>query len=394
MTKESTLLLALAGLLHDIGKFMLRAGQGNDQIWDDAAKRDFGYRHAMLTASFVDSYVPDVWRIALKNLAGNHHNPRSREDIIVSLADILAAAERNDGTEDENPRIVHPRQLLSVFAILHADGKSMEEKDRRYLPLSPLTLEREALFPAPQLDQQAVWDAYERLWEKFSLQMGQLKQVHSRNGDLTTYLESVRFAMYTYLWAVPSAYNGDLPDISLFEHGRITAALAGLLDRADMDIDRLRVCRKEAENTHEPIALLIGGDISGVQEFIYTITARGATPTLRGRSFYLQMLTETVTRYILQRLELPITNVIYAGGGNFYILARPGDDERLTTIQQEISRVLLQHHRGDLYVAIGGTRLEGRDFFGPAISAKWGEVHEHLRTRKARRFAEIGDSNC
>ncbi|RME50059.1 MAG: type III-A CRISPR-associated protein Cas10/Csm1, partial [Caldilineae bacterium] len=139
----------------------------------------------------------------------------------------------------------------------------------------------------------------------------------------------------------------------------------------------------------DQVALLVAGDISGVQDFIYTITSRGATPGLRGRSFYLQLLTDAVARYVLRRLDLPITNLIYAGGGNFYLLARPGDLEELTKIQQEISRALLQHHRGALYLAVAGAPLAGKDFFQGRISRAWGQVHEVLQAVKARRFAEL-----
>ena len=71
----------------------------------------------------------------------------------------------------------------------------------------------------------------------------------------------------------------------------------------------------------KPVALLIGGDISGIQKFIYTIASKKAAKTLRGRSFYLQLLTEAVLRFVLGELELPYTNVIYAGGGHFFLLA-------------------------------------------------------------------------
>jgi uncharacterized membrane protein len=40
---------------------------------------------------------------------------------------------------------------------------------------------------------------------------------------------------------------------------------------------------------------------------------------------YLQLLTEATARYVLRRLNLPITNLIYSGGGNFYLLAGPTD---------------------------------------------------------------------
>ena len=142
MISESTGELALAGLLHNIGKFMLRAAGGGDRVWDSEGRRDFGYKHAMLTAAFVEEYLPAPWRRAVKSMAGNHHRPRphSREELMVSLADMLAAAERNDGIEDDNPRQQHPKQLLSIFSVLKAEGIKPSASQRRFLPLRPLSL--------------------------------------------------------------------------------------------------------------------------------------------------------------------------------------------------------------------------------------------------------------
>ncbi len=98
-----------------------------------------------------------------------------------------------------------------------------------------------------------------------------------------------------------------------------------------------------------------------------------------------------MARYLLRRLELPVTNLIYAGGGSLFLLARPDDAKRLPGIQREISRILLQQHRGDLYAALAGVPLAGGEFFDGPMSRKWGDVHEALRQQKLRRFAELDD---
>ncbi|HXF63517.1 MAG TPA: HD domain-containing protein, partial [Caldilineaceae bacterium] len=139
---EQIRLAALAGLLHDIGKLMLRAGAAGHRNWDAEAERDFKYKHAMLSASFVDDQVPAPWRRAVSGSAGNHHRPRPNDamDLAVTLADILSAAERDDGTQDEDVRQRHPRQLLSIFAQLTADERRLdaEERSQAYLPLRSL----------------------------------------------------------------------------------------------------------------------------------------------------------------------------------------------------------------------------------------------------------------
>ncbi|HXF61841.1 MAG TPA: type III-A CRISPR-associated protein Cas10/Csm1, partial [Caldilineaceae bacterium] len=139
------------------------------------------------------------------------------------------------------------------------------------------------------------------------------------------------------------------------------------------------------------VALLVGADLSGVQDFLYTITSRGATSALRGRSFYLQLLTEAAARFVLRELGLPSCNLLYAGGGSFYLLAAPQQTDALVEVQRRISRALLHHHRGDLYLALAATPLRGRDFWH--ISAAWQQLGERLQEAKLRRFAELDPSD-
>ena len=386
MGHEST---ALAGLLHDIGKFMLRADVLGRRIWDSEAQREFGYKHAMLTASFIDDFVPAPWRAQIGGLAGNHHCPQTRLERIVQLADHLSAAERDDGVQDGDVRVDHPRQLLSIFCQIEADKVRLEPAQRQYLPLQSLALADSAIFPAAPLSSDAVWRSYRDLWNQFRSDVERLKYAHETDGDLSTYLESMLLLLQRYTWCVPSAYYRSLPDITLYDHGRMTGALAAVMDRPEVDEAWLNRLHDHPETGSDEVALLVGGDISGVQDFIYTISARGATPSLRGRSFYLQLLTEAIARYVLRRLELPITNLIYAGGGNFYLLARPSDIESIQAIQRAVSRVLMQQHRGALYVAVAGVALTAADFFGGRISGAWGRLHEQLGRTKQRRFAEL-----
>ena len=70
-------------------------------------------------------------------------------------------------------------------------------------------------------------------------------------------------------------------------------------------------------DVHKPF-LLVSADFSGIQNFVYTISSKGALKTLRARSFMLEMLTEHVIYEILTNGEnTSRCNVIYAGGGGF-----------------------------------------------------------------------------
>ena len=87
------------------------------------------------------------------------------------------------------------------------------------------------------------------------------------------------------------------PDVSLFDHLKTTCAIASCL----------------FETKSENKFLLIKGDISGIQDFIYKLASpeeafKGMSKRLRGRSFYLTLLNETFAYYLLKELKLPITN--------------------------------------------------------------------------------------
>jgi len=387
MHEADTFELALGGLLHDIGKFMLRAHESGIMLWNGDAQADFKYKHAMLSDSFVSQFVPKAWQAKARGLAGNHHDPETHLQRIVQLADWLAAGERDDDPDVELPKA--SRQQLTVLSSVSLDGRRLDEEAlrRAFLPLKSLSLNESSLFPGESLSTADADRAYRTLWEDFRRDIEALRDAHASDGDLPVYLESLQLLMQRYLWSVPSAYWGTRPDISLYDHSRMTAALAAAL--AEFEDERVEaLLASDLKTSNEEVALLVGGDLSGVQEFIYTITSRGATSALRGRSFYLQLLTEAIARYVLRRLNLPITNLIYQGGGNFYLLARADDADQLQTIQQNISRILLQHHRGDLYVALAGVPLTARDFFG-SLSTRWAELADAQQRIKRRRFAEL-----
>ncbi|HIQ12051.1 MAG TPA: type III-A CRISPR-associated protein Cas10/Csm1 [Caldilineales bacterium] len=390
MHEVDTFALALGGLLHDIGKFMLRAHESGIMLWNGDAQADFKYKHAMLSDAFVSQFVPKAWQARGRGLAGNHHEPKNAQERIVQLADWLAAGERDDDPDVELPKA--SRQQLTVFSAVSLNGRRLDNVDddalrKAFLPLQSLSLDENSLFPSEALSPADADRAYRALWEDFRRDVEALRDAHASGGELPVYLESLQLLMQRYLWSVPSAYWGVQPDISLYDHSRITAALAAVLAKiSDEDITRL--LNSSLDQSDEEVALLVGGDISGVQDFIYTITSRGATSALRGRSFYLQLLTEAIARYVLRRLHLPVTNLIYHGGGNFYLLARARDADQLQTIQRDISRILLQHHRGDLYVALAGVPLTARDFFG-SLSHRWGELTDAQQRTKRRRFAEL-----
>lgn len=389
METERILLDALAGLWHDIGKFALRSGESAQELWSHESERDIGYRHALASDEFVAMHAPRLWQAQLAGVR-YHHRPASarsigedahRQACLVQVADWLSSEEREASTEAGLPRLRSP---LSRVAGYDAPW---------YFPLEPLSCRSKDLFPELATDgQRALDQAYRTLWEQFAHASSVLCSNDVHRMDLRAFVETAYFLLQEYAWCVPSAYYGQVPDVSLFDHARATAAIAACLTADGRDagwISRLSkaLLSRDGDLLDEPVAVLVGGDLTGLQRFLYTIASENAAKSLRGRSVYLQLLSEVIAEYVLDRLGLPLTNLLYVGGGTFYLLVQTTwqgatSEQGLRIIQREIAKKLVEAHGGALGLALAFTPITGREFARERFHEAWDRLHQNIRRQK------------
>lgn len=362
-------------LLHDIGKFRERAL---------GPKADIGarYTHEVHSREFVQSLrnflADEALERDLATAVLRHHDPEYYAELLVSVADVVAADER---VEAEEPYLTtkFTTPLVSLLATVSGRG-SLTSK--AFLALNPLKLEISILFPSQDVlvDQKA----YQRHWQAF----------HREALDLLPQdWLGLFYLLRKYCWCMPSSTaRGEEHDVSLYDHLRVTAAIAACLQAEGLSERELKQIRAgDPQARALPLFLLVKGDISGIQNFIYTITSKGAARGLRGRSVYLQLLTEIIAMWILRKLSLPFVNLLYHGGGHFMLLVPYKASKQLAEIQQKITQKLMAAHGTDLYVALGWTALSADDFSPQNFSRKWSEVGEQTRVAKQRRFHELED---
>lgn len=192
---------------------------------------------------------------------------------------------------------------------------------------------------------------------------------------------------------IPAGTNEDeLADISLYDHAKLTAAYAVCLQKyfgkhGAADFGSLESQRGEK------IFLLVSGDMSGIQQFIYMIPSKGALKSLRGRSFYLELLLEHIADEILTGAGISRTNLLYTGGGHFYLLLpnTTAINDLLQNFTDKVNDWFLAHFDSRLYLAMAWTPCPALEFVGQT-GAGTGEpfrrVSERLSIAKLCRYNE------
>lgn len=137
---------------------------------------------------------------------------------------------------------------------------------------------------------------------------------------------------------------------------------------------------------------LVGADLSGVQSYLYNIISTGASNNLKGRSFYLQLLTENCLELFLQLADLPAVHTVYNSGGSFYVLGSATEriSQSINDFRNQVEESLFKEHATDLFMAIEAQAFKGRDLESEnAVSDIWQALSEKLSKAKGQRYHNL-----
>lgn len=386
---ETVLKIALAGLLHDIGKFMQRAELEKEfpEIKDnypDFCPNGNSYLHAAHTAYFIQKFIPDsLFDKAELNQAAHHH-VSGQGDLYREADCISSGMERyGDEVDPENFKEVRLHSIFDMvelqYAIRGRDGRIISRwRHRLAAECEKITSK---LFPVFSEDG-AIHDegfTYRRLWEEFSGEVEALQSLSS----VVAYFNDLYWLLEKYTSCIPSATNA-FPDISLFDHAKTTAAIASSLYMVSQE-----------KVTGQPEFMLYSGDISGIQEYIFKISQSQGVGSiakrLRGRSFFVAMISEVFSRYIIEGLGLTQANVNFCGGGNFELLLPTTSKalEKINVFEHKSNDWLLKQFHGELGFVGARVRMT-RHELRTEYPKKKDELGDALNVAKMRKFRTHG----
>lgn len=372
--------LVKGALLHDIGKVVYRANEG---LGD----------HSIAGATFLRSYTED--KELLRCIQYHHGKQLSKATIpdtslayLVYEADNLASAldrrEFDEGTMVEGQTFDKNMPLISVF---HTFGGNISNTEQKY-HLRGLDVASNYNYPKDG-NILATSDTYKMLYhtmkDNFSVQ----------SIDAMTVNELLRIYEDTTSFVPSSTYRKEVADISLYMHSKLTAAIATsmkLYFQENGIEDYKKYCFTDSKLFREQEAfMMISGDVSGIQDFIYTVPSTGALKSLRGRSVYLEILLESIIDSLLEDLQLSRCNVLYSGGGHFYILGPATETAKgiVSALEVAVNQWLLEHVGTKLYISLGMATCTGNDLINGEKQHKlFGEASRETGKGKISRYTK------
>lgn len=369
MTEQEYQTVILAALLHDVGKVLQRISPklkgGHPQI---AADLFFGEGQFSPDGKFskwnnISRLLKDEWidKDILKKALKYHHKGSGTAGWIVHKADSYSTKERLQ--EDERMTTYPPGgptvPLRSIFNKIKLDEpiskKTYAYKATELNSLSSFPIEEE------KLDRDDIADLAGSMFDEIA-------SIIFTHPDFDRFYNTLYAILEKYLWCLPCHTHPEIADVSLFDHLKSTSAIAACLYIFHQENDSLRI--DEIKKDDDKKFLLVGGDLSGIQNYLYQISSitgeGGVAKRLRARSFYLSTLMEVVVLKILQELGLPISCNLTSTGGKFIILApnTKKTKEKLEELSKYLSRWFLEEFSGELSLSlVWNVELNGDDFY-------------------------------
>ena len=356
----------VGGLFHDIGKVAHRAG-GSIQA------------HPISGSTLMTKFISDV---DILDCIRYHHLrdiPKSlRPDApahLIYLADnISAGTDRRDAEAPESSGFDRFMPRHSVFNLLNGNRGKWKHAVQ----------EISEGMEIPSEDMAVSTVDYSHLLRKFTEEM---KEIPIR----FEYISSLLEVMEGCFSNVPSSTNlKEVPDISLFDHAKLTAAYASCLlcvAEAESITDYTEwIYGKEARLYEQELFLLASIDTSGIQPFIFDIASAGALKSLRARSFYLELLMENTVDELVEAVGVSRANVLYTGGGHAYLLLPNTREARDAATQSiEAINVALRGMYGTkLFFALGMQGTSAAVLMGKRTPEAYAAVFRSLSSQIAR----------
>lgn len=326
-------------LLHDIGKAVQRA--------ENVRKK-----HQIVGADLLEKF--DANREITRSLRYHHSDymssslPKDSLSYITYIADNIASGtDRRSENDEKGWKWNSKTPLQDIF------NRFGNEPSKRYIApseLRPNVVDK--ILPSKVM--------HDYTPGEYSRGVSYFEEGLSAIEFTEEYAPSVLNLVEATMSFMPSSTNMlEVADISLYDHMKLTAAYAcSILQYAEEKgiADYEKTFKNGANSFYKKQSfMLIGFRLEGVQDFIYTITSKGAHKQLRSRAFYVEMMSQWFVDSFLKKSGLTRANVLYSDTEHGYIIVGNTNDNRniIVEAQKEFNEFLFENFGVKLYMAVG-----------------------------------------
>lgn len=364
--RKQTLHATYGALIHDLGKMLYRAGERGSHS-------ESGYRK-----------LKEIWNEPdiLDCVRYHHADPLKLANLskkspayIVYIADNIASAtdRRKKETEEGGQPFKKHMPLSSIFNLMNDNQKEYEVPMR--------LLSKECTLPAIAGKVELSQQDYQNLSRCF---LQELQNIPPE----PQWINSVLMLLEKWTDSIPSSTNThEYADVSLYDHQKITAAAAACISEYLLEhniSDYHQELFKHKKFWGKKAFLLYSADMSGIQNFIYTVSTDNALRSMRSRSFFLELLMEHHIDEILDGCGLSRANLLYSGGGHCYLLL-PNTQKTMACLarhSENINRWLRQQFGIRLFLAEGMTPCSANELTNqPREKAPYKEIFHRISQR-------------
>ena len=336
MTEENVK-LAIGALLHDIGKLLYRYNDGRNHSRS-------GYEYLKDVVHIEDREILEQVLYHHASLLKNARIENNSLAYITYIADNIASASDRRKTQEEESGFDREMSLQSIFNLLNGN----DEK----LCYSAEQLNKTINYPT------SVSTGFDEVF------YGKIvNEIENNLRGITwdnNYLNSLLEVLEVQLSYIPSStMKSEVADISLYDHVKLTAAIAASikewLDENNISDYKETLFKGTSGFYDKKVFLLFSMDMSGIQDFIYTIASKNALKMLRSRSFYLEIFMENLIDELLDYIGMSRANLIYSGGGHAYIITANTENikQKIAEFELKINEWMLDEFKTALFLGCG-----------------------------------------
>ncbi len=396
-------LIALAGLLHDIGKFGQRAGLSEDEDNLDLYcpfRKDEGYfthKHALYTGQIIDEIekrglfkkqdldnFPFCEDDSFINAAAMHHKPNTLLQWIIAIADRVSSGFERETFNDYNQSDEKKNYLQARLHNSFGDFEKRENEYRYKLQKISSTISTDIKEKVEPQNNDEAKKEYKQLYDDFLNDLKKIKQ-----GNIVEKIDSL---LEVYTTFIPSATAfGTKPNVSLYDHLKSTSAFAVALYKYHKKDLKEKIDINTKEEWKKKKFLIISGDFFGIQKFIFSSSVennKSLAKTLRGKSAMVSIITELATLKIIQELELSSTSILQNVAGKFMIVADNTEETRkkLKKVKEELNEWFLKYTYGESGIGIAEVEASCEDFSHKKLSELQKIIHFKIEDIKSNKF--------